>query len=266
MDRCPGPLIGAPGIPAIVRDSIPHPGLFSRSTNVDFQPLAMEKLISEASRHRNSDPERRDLIWAASRHRGRSELMILWHLSHQVRRLSHLCRRGWPSSGLRSLCTACTAAIMSDSSDSIDDTLGADHEYLDTLLRALESAVSAGSVHSREATQRFSQALQHHMKWEEDRLFPAVKEQATDRERRSIESLEIDHDRLRDALHSLESALEHGKQAAVGNVLQWLGVLLKGHNFDEEHGVYVVADRVIGSVDRKRLIEQFKAGQPKLNP
>jgi hypothetical protein len=97
------------------------------------------------------------------------------------------------------------------------------------------------------------------MAWEDQFLFPAVKRVATAKERRSIESLEIDHDRLRDTLGSLESTLAAGDFGTAGTLVRWLRTLLAGHNYDEEHGVYVEADRLLSRADRRRLIAQASA-------
>ena len=135
--------------------------------------------------------------------------------------------------------------------DSIDDALGADHERLGALLGELIRGVSA------ETLARFSEGLLHHMTWEEERLFPAVKAVATAKECRSIESLEIDHERIRETLRDLESSLASGDLAVAGTQVRWLETLLKGHNYDEEHGVYEEADRYLSAEERRRLIERF---------
>lgn len=145
--------------------------------------------------------------------------------------------------------------------ESIDDALGADHERLDALLRELETAVSAGSPTAASRLNRLARGLAHHMAWEDDHLFPAVKGVAGAKERRSIESLEIDHERLRNTLRSLESTIASGDYGTAGTLVQWLETLLKGHNYDEEHGVYVEADRLLSGAERQRLIEQFMAGK-----
>ncbi|HLY72790.1 MAG TPA: hemerythrin domain-containing protein [Planctomycetota bacterium] len=152
------------------------------------------------------------------------------------------------------------------SADSVDDALRADHECLDALLLKLEAAVSAESAGAAEDLNRFSRVLSHHMAWEDDRLFPAVMGVVGAKERRSIESLEIDHERLRDTIQSLESTLAATDYGTARTLVRWLGTLLKGHNYDEEHGVYVEADRLLGAADRRRLIEQFVAGRPKEPP
>ncbi|HEV3028087.1 MAG TPA: hypothetical protein VG457_10975, partial [Planctomycetota bacterium] len=93
--------------------------------------------------------------------------------------------------------------------------------------------------------------------------FPAVKDVASAKERKSIESLEIDHERLGDTLRSLESTIAADDSGTARTLVRWLGMLLKGHNYDEEQGVYVEADQLLGRAERRRLIEQFGAGHPR---
>ncbi len=78
-------------------------------------------------------------------------------------------------------------------SDSIDDALRADHERLDALLLRLEAAVHRGSAGAAEELDRFVRALTHHMAWEDERLFPALRAVAGAKEVRSIESLDGPH-------------------------------------------------------------------------
>ena len=46
--------------------------------------------------------------------------------------------------------------------------------------------------------------------------------------------------------------------AGAASLVGWLKTLLMGHNYDEEHGVYVEADRLLGADERRRLIERFQ--------
>jgi len=142
--------------------------------------------------------------------------------------------------------------------DSVDDVLGADHADLGVVLSELLGAVESCSAVTSEVLKRFSQGLLHHMDWEEKTLFPRVREHATAAQKRSIESLEIDHERLRETLDALGSALTGGDPETAIRKARWLATLLQGHNYDEEHGVYVEADRYLGVEDRRRIIAEFR--------
>jgi iron-sulfur cluster repair protein YtfE (RIC family) len=142
--------------------------------------------------------------------------------------------------------------------DSIDDVLGIDHDTLGARLARLRAAIEAASSAARGEATRFAGDLRHHMTWEEVLLFPAAKARSTAAQRRSIESLEIDHERLRETLDQITSALAKCDFAAAGSSLAWLETLLKGHNYDEEHGVYVEVDRSLPIEERRRLLDAFR--------
>jgi hypothetical protein len=145
--------------------------------------------------------------------------------------------------------------------DSIDEVFGEDHQRLDGILERLRSAIRSGSPQALEALEELSRGLKAHMTWEEERLFPAVRGRATAAQKRSLESLEIDHERLRDTLGSLHSSLSGRDFGTAGTQLEWLETLLRGHNYDEEHGVYVEADRSLSVEERRELIARFREGR-----
>lgn len=150
---------------------------------------------------------------------------------------------------------------MTDSGASVDDLLGEDHEKLGKVLEALTESVLAGSPKASAILAEFSRGLACHMKWEEEGLFPAVREHATPEERRSIESLEIDHERIRGTLAGLGEALGAADGERARELVGLLDTYLKGHNYDEEHGVYAEADRYLPAGERNRLLEKFRAAQ-----
>ena len=120
--------------------------------------------------------------------------------------------------------------------------------------------MSSGSPEALTILETFAQGLKAHMSWEEELLFPAVLAHATPTQRRSIESLQIDHERLRDTLTDLRSTLSAGDFEAARTLEDWLEKLLKGHNYDEEHGVYVEADQDLSVEERRGMIDQFRDG------
>jgi hemerythrin-like domain-containing protein len=125
----------------------------------------------------------------------------------------------------------------------------------------LEAALSTKSSGCAEVFREFERDLIHHMTWEDESLFPVLKARASDKERRSIESLEIDHERLRDTLRNIDSAMAGGDLRTLRTLISWLITLLKGHNYDEEHGAYVDADRLLDRAERRRLIDLFAETQ-----
>jgi hemerythrin-like domain-containing protein len=141
--------------------------------------------------------------------------------------------------------------------ESIDEVFGEDHQILGGRLERLRSAIQARSSEAPAELEALSRGLKAHMTWEEDLLFPAVSARATSAQKRSIESLEIDHERLRETLAGLHSALSGEDFETAGRLADWLETLLQGHNYDEEHGVYVDADRYLSAQERRKLIDRF---------
>ncbi|HXX93668.1 MAG TPA: hemerythrin domain-containing protein [Planctomycetota bacterium] len=149
---------------------------------------------------------------------------------------------------------------------SIDDATGKDHERLGLLLDHLGASLKTTGAAARLAFETLDRELRIHMKWEEEALFSAVRGRATAAQRHSLESLEIDHERIRDTLRGLDSTLAEGDLQTAKPLLDWLQTLLKGHNYDEEHGVYVEADRLLDLAERRRLIEALRKAPPEGTP
>lgn len=152
--------------------------------------------------------------------------------------------------------TARRRTIVSGMTDSIDDTLGADHERLHLLLRRLQEWPSRGNLDGLE------RGLGPHMVWEEKVLFPAVRALLNAAQKKSLESLEIDHERLRETLASIRVALEAVDLPLARQRIDLLAGYVEGHNADEERGVYVEADRLLDSAQRTLLLDSFRTGPP----
>jgi len=142
--------------------------------------------------------------------------------------------------------------------ESIDDTLGGDHRRLGLLIDRLRAAAAERGPDAAAVLEEIGRELGHHMAWEEQELFPAVRPHATPVQEKHLQSLEIDHERIRETMADLRSALERRDFGAAGPVVERLDVFLKGHNADEEFGVYILADQVLDPAERRRLLEAFR--------
>jgi hypothetical protein len=145
---------------------------------------------------------------------------------------------------------------------SLDDALTEDHVQLDGLFRQLRFALDRRDPTVEQARAEFERRLLRHMTWEEGVLFPALRAAQQDYPEKKIESLVIDHDRIREKLQELAAAIR---------ILDWSGaarhggdlwVLLEGHNRDEEKGVYTDADRKIPEAERRRLVGLWATSTP----
>ena len=141
--------------------------------------------------------------------------------------------------------------------NSIDEGLGKDHERIEALLNGLVDAVHTHSASAPAAFGEVDHALRLHMRWEEEVLFPAVRVRASEAQKRSIESLQIDHERITETLATIGTTLNVADYGEARRWIDWLDVLLQGHNYDEEHGVYVEADQLLDSDQRRLLLESF---------
>ena len=104
------------------------------------------------------------------------------------------------------------------------------------------------------AARELRSGLLHHIAFEEEALFPALKGIAD----RTIESLKIDHEIIRGHLDRLVSFAEAGDKAGQADTAATLEIYLQGHNRDEEFGVYREIDARIGEPDRTALIAKLK--------
>lgn len=111
---------------------------------------------------------------------------------------------------------------------SIEEALGRHHDLIGDLLSVNDLA-------------RVRIELEYHMRWEEEKLFPAAAHLVP---AKTIESLLIDHERIR-------RSLDEGD-------LEQLRVFLEGHNRDEEFGIYPAADKGLSEKARMKLIESFR--------
>jgi hypothetical protein len=141
---------------------------------------------------------------------------------------------------------------------SVDDALIADHVQLDGLFRNLRLLVEDWDAKSAAVQEAFERRLVRHMTWEEESLFPALGAADGGCQRR-IESLVIDHARIREKLLELASGIRESRWTDAAQSADDLWVLLEGHNRDEEKGVYTDADRMIPATERFRLLSRWRS-------
>jgi hemerythrin-like domain-containing protein len=143
---------------------------------------------------------------------------------------------------------------------SIDDALTDDHVQLDGLFRAVRTAIGLRSPGAESAQAAFEQRLFRHMTWEEQSLFPALVHARPNYPARKIESLQIDHERIREKLRELAAAVTARDWPQGAACVEDLWVLLEGHNRDEEKGVYTDADHLLSKELRVAMLENWKRG------
>jgi hemerythrin-like domain-containing protein len=130
--------------------------------------------------------------------------------------------------------------------ESLDDLLRADHDRLDMLLGHARNDVAAA--------RKLRAGLLHHIAFEEEALFPALKGIAD----RTIESLKIDHEIIRGHLDRLVEFAEQGDEGRQTDIAATLEIYLQGHNRDEEFGVYREIDSRVPEAERVVLVAKWK--------
>ncbi|RPH43476.1 MAG: hemerythrin domain-containing protein [Planctomycetota bacterium] len=146
---------------------------------------------------------------------------------------------------------------------SLDDALTDDHVQLDGLFRRVRTAVGLRDPAAESARSEFERRLMRHMSWEEEVLFPSLRAAQARYPEKKIESLVIDHARIREKLQELAEAIRGREWSAATPTVDDLWVLLEGHNRDEEKGVYTDADRLISEDERRRLVNSWITSSPR---
>ena len=152
---------------------------------------------------------------------------------------------------------------MENPGASLDDALTDDHVQLDGLFRRVRTAAGLRDATAESALAEFERRLTRHMSWEEEILFPALRAAQTRYPEKKIESLVIDHARIREKLQELAEAIRGREWTAATQGVDDLWILLEGHNRDEEKGVYTDADRMIPEEDRRRLVSAWTTSSPR---
>ena len=140
---------------------------------------------------------------------------------------------------------------------SIDAVLTADHVRLDRIFDEVRGEIERGASRSRVVLEVLRRELLKHMEWEEKLLFPAILEANPRYKASTLESLTIDHDRLKERLGDLDACLSDGCFEAARKVLDEFRAFLEGHNRDEEKGIYIDADRMISEQERRRILARW---------
>jgi hemerythrin superfamily protein len=144
-------------------------------------------------------------------------------------------------------------------SSSIEDALSRDHEMIDAVFYRLSASLKDEASDARAPLEELVRRLGYHMQWEEDVLFPAARSVARISQK-GIESLVLDHLRIRETLQWLETEIRQNHLDTARVVMDSLRVFLIGHNRDEEHGVYAEADRYLPPERRRQALEAFRPG------
>ena len=131
--------------------------------------------------------------------------------------------------------------------DSIAETLTEDHRRCDHLLALVESAADGDDWGRLTPEVRaFTEAMERHFAFEEERLFPSL-ESAAPMAAGPAGVMRMEHRQMRQLLGDLQAAAESRDRQECLGVLDTLHLAIQQHNAKEEAILYPLADRTLGS-------------------
>lgn len=135
---------------------------------------------------------------------------------------------------------------MAKTSDGLITFFTDDHRECDDAWAALESAVSGGDQ-AKAATlwPEFSRRLTHHLKMEEEVLFPAF-EAATGMKGGPTAVMRGEHTQMRAVLAEMDRRMSSGDLDGLLDQGDTLLMLIQQHNAKEEGMLYPMAEQVLG--------------------
>ena len=85
-----------------------------------------------------------------------------------------------------------------------------DHERLDALLQQFQHLTKTGSGKANDCFQEFKGALERHIAWEEDILFPLFEEKTGMRRTGPTEVMRMEHEQIKQLLETIRHCLQLG--------------------------------------------------------
>jgi hypothetical protein len=104
---------------------------------------------------------------------------------------------------------------------------------------------------------RFASDLRRRIRWEEEVLFPAARLRAPLSRQYRIEAASLDHRLLLESLVELEDCLRKDRRGTAALLVERLGIYLRGHNFDEDRGIFADIDAQLSPDERRSVIERL---------
>ncbi len=135
---------------------------------------------------------------------------------------------------------------------SIELLLSNDHEAIDGLYEKYLESKTAKSNHALRAFQSYTSALLHHIKCEEELIFPALSRTPMERAAQEVPNLLEEHQIIFPLLSLVESQLAQGIDSTSAE--RKLFEELHEHNAREEMHVYSPLDRLLSESEKKSVM------------
>lgn len=135
---------------------------------------------------------------------------------------------------------------MAKTTDGLITFFSDDHRECDDLWAALEAAASAGDQPRTDTLwPEFSRRLTHHLKMEEEVLFPAF-EAATGMRGGPTQVMRGEHTQMRAVLAEMDRRMTSGDLEGLLDQGDTLLMLIQQHNAKEEGMLYPMAEQALG--------------------
>ena len=130
---------------------------------------------------------------------------------------------------------------------SISANLTRDHRHCDELFaRAEEHVARSDWTQADRDFSEFTNAMEQHLRFEEDNLFPAF-EQASGSRAGPTQMMRMEHEQMRTLFRDMETGLRAREANRYLGLSETLLILMQQHNMKEEHILYRLAEQVLGS-------------------
>ncbi|OOG28073.1 hemerythrin HHE cation-binding protein [Thioalkalivibrio denitrificans] len=134
--------------------------------------------------------------------------------------------------------------------------LGDDHGRCDELFAAAELAADARDSGTADAHARFVEAMEHHLRMEEEILFPAF-EEASGSRMGPTAVMRHEHEQMRQLFEDMSGALAEDRFDDYLGMAETLLILMQQHNAKEEQMLYPMTDRMLAG-SRQALLARMQ--------
>ncbi len=134
--------------------------------------------------------------------------------------------------------------------------LGGDHRACDDLFASAEAAVAQKNWDNAHSLfDRFQAAMAHHLRMEEEVLFPAF-EARTGNTMGPTYVMRTEHEQMRALMQDMAHAARAADRNGYLGLSETLNMLMQQHNLKEENMLYPMSDQVLAA-DREALIRSM---------
>jgi iron-sulfur cluster repair protein YtfE (RIC family) len=152
---------------------------------------------------------------------------------------------------------------MKQDIDVISDFLNADHRRLDAIWTECRAAIGAADIEKlRQRYPEFASGLRHHIRMEEEVLFPAFEERSGTQGAGPSAVMRMEHREIEAFLARIEALAASGSRQEVlekgGSQQAGLSDVLRSHNLKEENILYPTSDQMFRGEEANTLLARMR--------